>query len=45
MLTQSEPRIRAVTTKAALRAPGVPPPIATALRRRLRLITEQEAER
>jgi hypothetical protein len=45
MLSQPEPRIRAVTTKVALRAAGVSPPIAAALRKRPRLITEQEAER
>jgi hypothetical protein len=33
-----------VTTKAALRAVGVPPLAAAALRRRLRLTPEQEAE-
>jgi len=31
------------TTRAALRAAGVPPLVAAALRRRLRLIPEQEA--
>ena len=45
MLTQPEPRIRAVTTQAALRAAGVPLPIAAVLRSRLRLIAEQEAKR
>lgn len=40
-----QPRLRVVTTRSALRAAGVPPPIAAALRRRLRLIPEQEAER
>ena len=35
----------AITTRAALRAAGVPPHIAAALRSRLRLIPEQEAER
>jgi hypothetical protein len=38
-------RISVVTTRAALRAVGVPPPIAAALRTRLRLIPEQEAKR
>jgi hypothetical protein len=37
-------RIRPVTTRTALRAVGVPPHLAAALRRRLRLIPEQEAE-
>jgi hypothetical protein len=37
--------ISPVTTKAALRAAGVPPLAAAALRRRLRLIPEQETER
>jgi hypothetical protein len=32
------------TTRAALRAAGVPPLVAAALRRRLRLIPEQDAE-
>jgi hypothetical protein len=40
-----QPRVRVVTARAALRAAGVPPHIAAALRRRLRLIPEQEAER
>jgi len=34
-----------VTTRAALRAAGVPPHLAAELRRRLRLIPEQETER
>jgi hypothetical protein len=34
-----------ITAKAALRAVGVPPLAAAALRRRLRLTPEQEAER
>jgi hypothetical protein len=34
-----------ITTRAALRAVGVPPLTAATLRRRLRLIPEQEAER
>jgi hypothetical protein len=34
-----------ITAKAALRAVGVPPLVAAALHRRLRLIPEQEAER
>jgi len=38
-------RIRVITTRAALRAAGVPPDMAAVLRRRLRLIPEQEAER
>jgi hypothetical protein len=40
-----QPRIRVVTTRAALRAAGMPPHIAAVLRRRLRLIPEQEAGR
>ena len=40
-----QPRISVVTTKAALRAAGVPPHIAARFRRRLRLIPEQQAER
>jgi hypothetical protein len=40
-----QPRIRVVTTRAALRAAGVPPDLAAALRRRLRLNPEQEAGR
>ena len=42
---RGQPRIRVVTTRAALRAAGVPPHIAAALRRRLRLIPDQEAGR
>lgn len=38
-------RISVVTTRAALRAAGAPPHIAAALRSRLRLITDHEAER
>jgi hypothetical protein len=38
------PRTRAVTARAALRAVGVPPHTAAALRSRLRLAPEQEAE-
>jgi hypothetical protein len=38
-------RISPVTTRAALRAVGVPPLAAAALRRRLRLIPDQETER
>jgi hypothetical protein len=38
-------RNRPITTRAALRAAGVPPLAAAALRRRLRLIPEQETER
>jgi hypothetical protein len=38
-------RVSPITTRAALRAVGVPPLAAAALRRRLRLIPEQEAER
>jgi hypothetical protein len=37
-------RVTTVTPRAALRAAGVPPLAAAALRRRLRLIPEQEAE-
>jgi hypothetical protein len=37
--------ISPITTRAALRAAGVPPLVAAALRRRLRLIPEQETER
>ena len=37
-------RVTAVTTRAALRAAGLPPQIAATLRSRLRLIPEQEAE-
>jgi hypothetical protein len=37
-------RIHVVTTRAALRAVGMPPHLAAALRRRLRLIPDQEAE-
>jgi hypothetical protein len=43
--SRGQPRIRVATTRAALRAAGVPPHIAAALRRRLRLIPEQEAGR
>jgi hypothetical protein len=39
-----QPSIRVATTRAALRAAGVPPRTAAALRSRLRLIPEQEAE-
>jgi hypothetical protein len=38
-------RISPSTTRAALRAAGVPPLMAGALRRRLRLIPDDEAER
>ncbi len=38
-------RISVITARAALRAAGAPPHIAAALRSRLRLFTEQEAER
>ena len=38
-------RVTPVTTKAALRAAGVPPLIAAALRNRLRLIPDQEDQR
>jgi hypothetical protein len=42
---QGRPRgIRPIATRAALRAVGVPPIAAAALRRRLRLIPEQETE-
>jgi hypothetical protein len=40
-----QPRVTAVSTRAALRAAGVPPHLAATLRRRLRLIADQEAER
>ena len=43
--SRGRPRIRAATTRAALRAAGVPPHIAAALRKRLRLIPEQETGR
>jgi hypothetical protein len=39
------PRARVVTARAALRAAGVPPDLAAALRRRLRLISEEETRR
>jgi hypothetical protein len=39
------PRVRVVTTRAALRAAGVPPDLAAVLRRRLRLIPEEETGR
>ena len=39
------PGARVVTTRAALRAAGVPPDLAAALRRRLRLIPEEETGR
>jgi hypothetical protein len=42
--SRGQPRSRPVTTRAALRAAGVPPHIAAALRKRLRLIPDQEAE-
>jgi len=42
--SRGQPRISVVTTTAALRAAGVPPHIAAALRSRLRLNPEQEAE-
>jgi hypothetical protein len=38
-------RVTAVTTRAALRAAGLPPQIAATLRSRLRLTPEQEADR
>jgi hypothetical protein len=41
---RGQPRISVVMTRKALRAAGVPPPIAAALRRRLRLIPGQEAD-
>jgi hypothetical protein len=44
-ISRGQSRISAVTTRAALPAAGAPPHIAAALRSRLRLITEQEAER
>lgn len=37
-------RVNSVTTRAALRAAGLPPHIAAALRSRLRLIPEQKGE-
>jgi hypothetical protein len=37
-------RVNPVTTRAALRAAGLPPHIAAALRSRLRLIAEREAD-
>jgi hypothetical protein len=44
--TQGGPqRVTAVTTRAALRAAGLPPHIAATLRSRLRLIPEQETDR
>ena len=44
--TQGGPRrVTAVTARAALRAAGLPPHVATTLRSRLRLIAEQETER
>jgi hypothetical protein len=39
-----QPLTRVITARAALRAAGVPPLAAAALRRRLRLTPEQEAE-
>jgi hypothetical protein len=39
------PRVRVLTTRAALRAAGVPPDLAAALCRRLRLIPEEETGR
>ena len=39
-----QPRTRVVTARAALRAVGVPPHTAAALRNRLRLAPEQEPE-
>jgi hypothetical protein len=39
------PRARVVTMRAALRAAGVPPDLAAALRRHLRLIPEEETGR
>jgi hypothetical protein len=39
-----QPRTRIVTARAALRAAGVPPHAAAALRSRLRLAPEQEPE-
>ena len=43
--SSGRPRARVVTTRAALRAAGVPPDLAAALRRRLRLIPEEETGR
>jgi hypothetical protein len=44
--TQSGPRrVTAVTTRAGLRAAGLPPHIAATLRGQLRLIPEQEDQR
>jgi hypothetical protein len=42
---RGQSRISVVTTRAALRVAGAPPHIAAALRSRLRLIPDQEAER
>jgi hypothetical protein len=39
------PRVSAITARAALRATGLPPHVAAALRSRLRLIPEPEADR
>jgi len=39
-----QPRIHPAATRAALRAAGAPPDVAAALRRRLRLTPEREAE-
>ena len=41
---RGQPRIHAITARSALRAAGVPPDIAAALRRRLHLMPEQAAE-
>jgi hypothetical protein len=41
---RGQPRTRAVTARAALRAVGVPPHTAATLRNRLRLAAEQEPE-
>jgi hypothetical protein len=44
--TQGGPRrVTVVTTRAALRAAGLPPHIAATLRSRLRLVPEQKADR
>jgi hypothetical protein len=44
-IRRRQPRISVLTTRAALRAVGLPPHTAATLRSRLRLIPEQEAKR
>ena len=44
-LQGGQPHVSPATARAALRAVGVPPLIAAALRRRLRLIPERETKR